>query len=133
MSALPRAVAVSLSPLPVTVHTIVAPAGTSPRSAAWRSPATLAADVAGLICAADIARRNDDATRAARYERVADARQRRQLEPDGKDLGFLELVRLGVRTADDPAIVKALRTADRCGAGRDVTDLLAPDLTEQLR
>lgn len=27
----------------------------------------------------------------------------------------------------------ALRTADRCRAGRDVTDLLAPDLTEQLR
>ena len=27
----------------------------------------------------------------------------------------------------------ALRTADRCGAGRDVTDLLAPDLSEQLR
>lgn len=27
----------------------------------------------------------------------------------------------------------AVRTADRCGAGRDVTDLLAPDLTEQLR
>ena len=76
-------------------------------------PATLAADVAGLICAADIARRNDDATRAARYERVADARQRRKLELDGKDLGFLELVRLGVRKADDPAIVKALRTADR--------------------
>ena len=76
-------------------------------------PATLAADVAGLICAADIARRNDDATRAARYERVADARQRRNLKLDGKDLGFLELVRLGVRKPDDPAIVKALRTADR--------------------
>ena len=76
-------------------------------------PATLAADVAGLICAADIARRNDDATRAARYERVADARQRRKLKLDGKDLGFLELVRLGVRKPDDPAIVKALRTADR--------------------
>lgn len=27
----------------------------------------------------------------------------------------------------------ALRTADRCDAGRDVTDLLAPDLSEQLR
>ncbi len=27
----------------------------------------------------------------------------------------------------------AMRTADRCGAGRDVTDLLAPDLTEQFR
>ena len=71
-------------------------------------PATLAADVAGLICAADIARRNDDATRAARYERVADARQRRKLELDGKDLGFLELVRLGVR--------KRGRPGDRQGA-----------------
>src|SRR5690606_15403584 len=44
MSALPRAVAVSLRPLPVTVHTMVAPAGTRPRSAAWSRPATLAAD-----------------------------------------------------------------------------------------
>ena len=26
-----------------------------------------------------------------------------------------------------------VRTADRVGAGPDVTDLLAPDLTEQLR
>jgi glucoamylase len=77
------------------------------------TPAILAADVAGLICAADIARRNGDSTRAARYEEVADARQRRRLDLDGTDLGFLELARLGVRRADDPAIVKALQTADR--------------------
>src|SRR5699024_860612 len=45
-SRLPRAVAVSLSPLPVTVQVIVAPAGTSPASARWSSPATEAADAA---------------------------------------------------------------------------------------
>ena len=36
------------------------------------SPAAIAAQVAGLICAADIARRNGAAADAARYERVAD-------------------------------------------------------------
>lgn len=77
------------------------------------APATLAADVAGLICAADIARRNGATARAARYERIADTRQRRKLELDGTDLGFLELVRLGVRPADDPEIVAAVQQADR--------------------
>lgn len=77
------------------------------------TPETLAADVAGLICAADIARRNGAHGRAARYERIADIRQRRALDLDGTDLGFLELVRLGVRPAGDPAIVKAVQTADR--------------------
>ena len=37
------------------------------------SPGTIAAEIAGLICAADIARRNGDATRAASYERKADS------------------------------------------------------------
>jgi len=37
------------------------------------SPGSIAAQVAGLICAADIARRNGDGARATRYERVADA------------------------------------------------------------
>jgi glucoamylase len=36
------------------------------------SPGTIAAQVAGLICAADLARRNGVAADAARYERVAD-------------------------------------------------------------
>jgi glucoamylase len=36
------------------------------------SPAAIAAQIAGLVCAADIARRNGAAADAARYERVAD-------------------------------------------------------------
>jgi glucoamylase len=37
------------------------------------SPATIAAEIAGLVCAADIARRNADPAAAARYEATADA------------------------------------------------------------
>ena len=40
------------------------------------SPNTIATEIAGLICAADIARRNGDPARAARYEATADAWQR---------------------------------------------------------
>jgi glucoamylase len=36
------------------------------------SPATIAAEIAGLVCAADIARHNGDAASADRYERTAD-------------------------------------------------------------
>jgi glucoamylase len=36
------------------------------------SPGTIAAEIAGLVCAADIARRNGDTARAGRYERTAD-------------------------------------------------------------
>jgi glucoamylase len=118
------------------------------------SPATIAAEVAGLVCAADIARRNGDAKRAARYERVADRWQRAvqgwtattngpyvpkpyylRLTRDGKpdkgtryaigdggprradqraivDPSFLELVRLGVKPADEPAILNTLDVVD---------------------
>jgi glucoamylase len=41
------------------------------------SPNTIATEIAGLVCAADIARRNGDAARAASYERAADDWQRR--------------------------------------------------------
>ena len=41
------------------------------------SPGTIASEIAGLICAADIARRNGDAASAARYERTADELARR--------------------------------------------------------
>ena len=41
------------------------------------SPATIAAEIAGLICAADIARRNGDAASAARYRATADDWQKR--------------------------------------------------------
>jgi glucoamylase len=37
-----------------------------------KSPSTVAAEIAGLVCAADIARRNGDTASAARYETTAD-------------------------------------------------------------
>jgi glucoamylase len=40
---------------------------------AGRSPSTIAAEIAGLVCAADIARRNGDPASAARYESTADS------------------------------------------------------------
>jgi glucoamylase len=40
------------------------------------SPASIAAEIAGLVCAADIAERNGDAAAAARYLAVADDRRR---------------------------------------------------------
>jgi glucoamylase len=41
------------------------------------SPGTIAAEIAGLVCAADIARRNADSASAARWEAVADDWQAR--------------------------------------------------------
>jgi len=119
------------------------------------SPATIAAEIAGLICAADIARHNGDAASAARYEQVADDWQQRvegwtatqngpyspqpyylRLTKDGDpnagttyDIGdsgptgvdqrkvvdpsFLELVRLGVKRADDAVIRNSLSVVDQ--------------------
>ncbi len=63
--------------------------------------------IAGLVCAADIARRRGATGRAADYERTAD-RWQRLLEVTEENV--LELVRLGVKRADDPAVLKILRT-----------------------
>ncbi|ATB38905.1 glucoamylase [Cystobacter fuscus] len=118
------------------------------------SPATLAAEVAGLVCAADLARRNGDTASAERYESTADAWQRQvegwtvthtgplaphpyylRLTKDGApdhattysigdggpsavdqrqvvDPSFLELVRLGVKPAEDPLIAQTLAVVD---------------------
>ncbi len=122
--------------------------------AGW-SPATIAAEIAGLVCAADIARRNGDAAAAASWEAVADGwaanverwtatttgpysprpyylRVTKDRAPDrpttysigdggpGKadqravvDPSFLELVRLGVRRADDPVILNSIAVVDQ--------------------
>jgi glucoamylase len=127
------------------------------------SPSTIAAELAGLVCAAELARGNGDRERAARYLKTADGWERKlerwlvtrsgRLDDalaDGKDrtlgyylrvnddtdpddgatlelnngggsfderevvdAGFLELVRLGVRPADDPTILRSLRVVDR--------------------
>jgi glucoamylase len=118
------------------------------------SPGTIASEIAGLVCAADIARKNGDAASAARYEQTADDWQRRvegwtatttgpyspqpyylRLTKDGNpnagttynigdsgptvdqrkvvDPSYLELVRLGVKRFDDPAILNTVQVVDQ--------------------
>jgi glucoamylase len=118
------------------------------------SPATIASEIAGLVCAADIARANGDRSSANRYLRVADDWQRNveswtvttngplashpyylRITKDGNpnagttynigdsgpnnvdqrrvtDTSYLELVRLGVKPANDPNIVQTLDVVD---------------------
>ncbi len=117
------------------------------------SPSTLAAEIAGLVLAADIAGRAGDPASAVRYRDAADRYEAaldartfttRGALGDGRyylrinetedanhpsqiaahnglsalsadrmvDAGFLELVRYGVRRADDPRIVSSLKVID---------------------
>jgi glucoamylase len=121
------------------------------------SPSTIAAEIAGLVCAAEIARQNNAAVDADRYLHVADdwasniekwlvtttghlggslaaqgyyIRINNNTDPndgyrldvhngggvwderDIVDAGFLELVRLGIRPADDPVIARSLQVID---------------------
>jgi glucoamylase len=118
------------------------------------SPATIAAEIAGLVCAADLAKANSDNASATKYLRTADAWQKSvaswtvttngplsaspyylRLTKDGNpnagttynigdsgpngvdqravvDPSFLELVRLGIKPATDPAIVDTIKVVD---------------------
>ncbi|GAA4445388.1 glycoside hydrolase family 15 protein [Phytohabitans houttuyneae] len=118
------------------------------------SPATIASEIAALVCAADIARANGDSAAATRYLATADEWQASvkswtvtttgpyssgpyflRLTKDGNpdagttytigdsgpsnvdqrrvvDPSFLDLVRLGVLPADDPAVVNTLPVID---------------------
>jgi glucoamylase len=118
------------------------------------SPSTIAAEIAGLVCAAEIARMNGDDSSAKRWLETADNWQANveqwtatrtgkygdgnyylRLSQGGKpdsgevlkigngagpfderaivDAGFLELVRLGVKSPADPLIVKSLKVVDQ--------------------
>ena len=118
------------------------------------SPSTIAAEIAGLVCAADIAKRNGDATSADLYLKTADdwaanvekwtatttgkygdgnyyLRITQNAKPDSGDkielnngagtfderkivdAGFLELVRLGIKSPDDPLIAKSVKVIDQ--------------------
>src|SRR5215216_1198182 len=118
------------------------------------SPGTIASEIAGLVCAADIARTNGDETSAALYEKTADDWQKRvqgwtattngsyssrpyylRLTKDGRpnsgttynigdsgptvdqrkvvDPSYLELVRLGVKPANDPVILNTVSVVDQ--------------------
>jgi glucoamylase len=118
------------------------------------SPATIASEIAGLVCAADIASANGDQASADRYLRAADRWQKNverwtlttngplaehpyylRITKDGRpnsgttysvgdsgpsnvdqravvDTSYLELVRLGVKSANDPNIVQSLDVVD---------------------
>jgi glucoamylase len=117
------------------------------------SPATIAAEIAGLVCAADIAQKNGDETAAKMWLEKADdwaknverwtattsgkygdgnyyLRLTKNGTPDAGekielnnnagtfqeneivDAGFLELVRLGIKSPNDPLIVKSLKVVD---------------------
>jgi glucoamylase len=118
------------------------------------SPGTIAAEIAGLVCAAEIARRNSDGASAQTYLAAADdwarkvegwtattngrygdgnyylrltqkgrpnAGERIELnnnagvadEQEIVDPGFLELVRLGVKSPHDALIEKSLKVVDQ--------------------
>ena len=117
------------------------------------SPSTIAAEIAGLVCAAEIARKNGDETSANLYLKTADEWQANiekwTVTTNGKygdgnyylritqkgtpnagdkidlgngaglfdereivDAGFLELVRLGIKSPDDPLIAKSVKVID---------------------
>ncbi|HRH42267.1 MAG TPA: glycoside hydrolase family 15 protein [Pyrinomonadaceae bacterium] len=117
------------------------------------SPATIAAEIAGLVCAADIAQKNGDDSSAKIWLEKADnwaenvekwtattkgkygdgnyyLRLTKNGTPDAGDkielnngagtwleneiidAGFLELVRLGIKSPNDPLIVKSLKVVD---------------------
>ncbi|HEX8336191.1 MAG TPA: glucan 1,4-alpha-glucosidase [Pyrinomonadaceae bacterium] len=118
------------------------------------SPSTIAAEIAGLVCAADLARLNNDEASASIYLAAADEYARNverwtvtttgphgdknyylrlsfNEDPDDGapfdvgngggtfdereivDAGFLELVRLGIRSPHDPLVAKSLDVIDR--------------------
>jgi glucoamylase len=126
------------------------------------SPGTIAAEIAGLVCAADIARKNGDAASAARWEQTADDWHSRvegwtattngpyapkpyylRLTKDGDpnagttynigdsgpivdqrkvvDPSFLELVRLGVKNANDPVVKNTVGVVDQQLSAGDAT------------
>jgi glucoamylase len=116
------------------------------------SPATIATEIAGLVCAANIAKNNGDTASATRYLEIADAWRADlngwtltttgpygpayylRLTKDGNpnsgttysvgdsgptldqrkvvDQSFLELVRLGIKPANDPNITGTLAAVD---------------------
>ena len=118
------------------------------------SPSTIAAEITGLVCAAEIANKNGDTASANKYLATADDWQANiekwtatktgkygdgnyylRITANGKpdagekvelnngagtfdereivDAGFLELVRLGIKPADDPLIAKSVKIIDQ--------------------
>jgi GH15 family glucan-1,4-alpha-glucosidase len=78
-------------------------------------PATVAAEIAGLVCAAEIAAANADVESATAYRKTADDWKRdfERYPTTGVDAGFLEFVRLGIKTPDDKWLRDHLAQVDQ--------------------
>jgi len=78
-------------------------------------PATVAAEIAGLVCAAEIAAANADTDSAATYRKTADDWKRNfERNPtSGVDAGFLEFVRLGIKEPGDKWLRDHLALVDQ--------------------
>jgi cyclomaltodextrinase / maltogenic alpha-amylase / neopullulanase len=78
-------------------------------------PATVAAEIAGLVCAAEIAKANNDTGSANTYLKTADdwAHNIEPINTSVIDGGFLELVRLGIKRPNDRLITDALAVVDQ--------------------
>jgi glucoamylase len=133
-----------------------------------KSPSSVAAEIAGLIAAADIARQNSDPASASKWEATADswrdslvdwtftstgawgghqyfeligsgtsANDNSQIcnyfqegcffNRDIVDFGFLELVRLGVRPANDDFVFRSLRPAGMAYDGNSPVQVELPN------
>ena len=98
------------------------------------SPASIAAEVAGLVCAAEIATRNGDTAAAARYLAVADERQQKieswTLTTNGPLSGDPYYVR--VTTDGNPNAGTTYETPDH-GPVVDQRQVVDPSFLEQVR
>jgi glucoamylase len=99
------------------------------------SPATIAAEIAGLVCAADLARANHDQTRARRYLRVADTWRANLTRWTATSTGpysprpyFLRLTKDG-----NPNAATAYDIGDSGPAGVDQRRIVDPSFLEVVR
>ena len=78
-------------------------------------PATVAAEIAGLVCAAEIAAANGDTESATLYRKTADEwKQNFERAPQtAVDAGFLEFVRLGIKPPNDKWLRAHLAQVDQ--------------------
>jgi glucoamylase len=99
------------------------------------SPATIAAEIAGLVCAADLAKRNGDPASAARWLRTADAWQRNVDAWTVTTTGHLSRAPYYLRLTKDgkPDAGTTYAIGDSGPASVDQRDVVDPSFLELVR
>jgi len=99
------------------------------------SPATIAAEIAGLVCAADIARANSDSASAAKYLRTADSWQRSVTSWTATSTGPLSTKPYYLRLTKDgqPNAGTTYDIGDSGPNGVDQRDVVDPSFLELVR